>query len=311
MSKISVIGFYPWVKYICKAHIFNPFWVSASERRRLRESARLEYKTHYLEKYLPFIKSLKVSDNIPNPYLFNEDKIFSFWAQGLDGSPHIVRQCIDSIKNQFGERFIFLTSNNLKEYVDIPEFILHKFNSGKISYAHLSDIFRLELLYKYGGYWFDATDFVTGDIWDNIKKADFFMFRSSDRMLSHMFVMNSFIRGKKGDPLTRMWVDLLYEYWKNEDIAIEYFFAHMLFRLLVTHNDQAKELFKKMPVMEMDPTHVLWHEIGNHKFDYVGYEKMKSNAFFQKCSYKPQRRGVNSLIPGSFAEVVINDKTHK
>ena len=46
-----------------------------------------------------------------------------------------------------------------------------------MSKAHFSDLLRCILLSLYGGLWFDASVFLTGDIPSYIFKSDFFMYR--------------------------------------------------------------------------------------------------------------------------------------
>lgn len=97
------------------------------------------------------------------------DTIWTFWAQGYDAAPPLVRRCIDSMrKNANGRDVKVLTLANLKEYVDIPSYIWEKVQEGAISLTHLSDILRMELLATHGGLWLDATMFVARpipDVW--------------------------------------------------------------------------------------------------------------------------------------------------
>ena len=55
-----------------------------------------------------------------------------------------------------------LTKDNFKEYIDIPDYVLEKYEHGLILPAHLSDIVRCCLLYKYGGVWLDSTILMCG-----------------------------------------------------------------------------------------------------------------------------------------------------
>lgn len=307
MKEIRIMGFYGWLKFIWKAHITNWFWRTRNERRQVRKRYNMEAFQHRLAKYIPFIQNLEVpAHDSQKP---GKETVFSIWFQGYEAAPEIVRKCLDSMKKMFGSNFILLDKTNYVNYVTLPPNIISKWEKGKIRDAHIADILRLELLRKFGGYWMDATDFVTGTIPDEIKELPFFMYMADQERTVNMYVQNCFIHSDAGYPLVEMWLSVLYEYWKNEDLAVNYFFGQNLFRLLVTHNAEAKKLFEKMPKIDMSPTHVLWHKIGNHPFSEEEYQEMKKNAFFQKCTHKRHKHGLNNIRNNSLADFVINGKT--
>lgn len=308
MTEMQMIGFGQWLKFIWKGHITNWLWRDRLSRRITRNLAFGDYKMSYLQKYANFAKKIPLPEEERSQpgEKDNNEKIFTLWFQGEDNAPEIVKKCFQSIRDRYGDRFILLTDKNLYDYISLPDYIMEKWKNKQIVPANFSDLVRIELLYRYGGYWFDATDFLTGNIPQVIKEAPFFMYVTSDVYFPHMFVQTCFMRGKKNDPLMAMWRTLVHHYWKNEPMACEYFLVHMLLKLLVRENKDARRLFEQMPKMVMDPTHLLWNKTGNLPFEKKLYEEMCRDAFFQKCSYKPQRRGVNEIIPGSMADITIN-----
>ena len=309
MTERQLIGTGPWLKFLWKGHITNWLWRDKLKRRLIRNNAFGEYKMTYLQKYADFAKSLKPSADASYERSSSDDeKIFTLWFQGEDSAPDIVKKCFQTIRERYGDRFVVLTDKNLHEYIELPSYIMQKWQEKKIVPANFSDLVRIELLYQHGGYWFDATDFLTGMIPRDIVDSSFFMYVTSDVYFPHMFVQTCFMRAMKKDPLMGMWRTLVHEYWKNEEMACEYFLVHMLLKLLVANNSNARMLFEKMPKKTMDATHVLWNKIGNEPFDENKYKEMCSKAFFQKCSYKPQKRGVSRLIAGSMADVVVNGR---
>lgn len=108
----------------------------------------------------PFIKNFK--PDIPE---WNEPNgkypksAWTMWWQGADKAPDIVRACWNSQRENLPEGVLLriLTKDNFREYIDIPDYILDKYKNGQILPAHLSDIVRCCLLYKYGGVWLDST----------------------------------------------------------------------------------------------------------------------------------------------------------
>lgn len=86
-----------------------------------------------------------------------EKKIWIFWYQGWDCAPYVIQRCKTSwIQNNPGWEINLIDIKNLNKYLNI-NLISGKLNS--LSIAHKSDLVRLELLYKYGGVWVDASLF--------------------------------------------------------------------------------------------------------------------------------------------------------
>ena len=300
-------------QYIWKGHVVNWFWRDSTRRRIVRESVHMQVLTRNLtKKWVPYIQRMSVpvaKDQLAEGRgLETEEKIFVLWFQGEENAPKVVKACIESIRERYKDRVVLLTSDNLDQYVKLPDYIVELWKNGEMISAHYSDIVRMELLKNYGGYWIDATALMTGEIFPEIEDSDFFMFMAGERICPYMFVQNCFIRSKRNNPLLVMWENLVLEYWKSGDRPDYYFLVQYLFQLLVTHNEGAARLFEKMPRKSMDPTHVLWHEIGDLPFEEGKFKEMTQDAFFQKCSYKPHRHGVNEIKPGSFADVLINGK---
>lgn len=94
-----------------------------------------------------------------------DSPIWVLWWQGVSQAPGIVKACIKSIqRNAENHPVHLLSKDNLKDYVDIPSFIFEKVDKGEITLTHLSDIIRMSLLAKYGGFWIDSTVYVTQKI---------------------------------------------------------------------------------------------------------------------------------------------------
>lgn len=86
--------------------------------------------------------------------------IWICWFQGLENAPELVKKCYYSmVDNLFNHKVILITSENMNNYVQFPDYIVSKWNEGKITHTHMTDLLRLELLIKYGGVWVDATVF--------------------------------------------------------------------------------------------------------------------------------------------------------
>lgn len=302
----DIVGYGNWLRFIWKAHITNWIWRDRQKRRLTRQKYYGEMKDTFFKKYLPFVESLTAKNDIPSDYKYEEEKLFSLWFQSEENAPLVVKACLESIRKIYGKQFVILNEKTMMDYVSLPDYIMEKWQRKKIKAANFSDIVRIDLLTRHGGYWFDATDYLLSPIPEIIRTADFFMYVTSPVLYTHMFVQTCFMRAKKGDPLIRMWRDLIFEYWRREDMAADYFYAHMLFKLLVTHNAEAKRLFERMPKLYQDRLQDLWYTYGHMPDDTALIDKMKNDTFFQKCSYRKLKHAVNEIKPGTLADRLIN-----
>ena len=288
------------------SHILNPLWHSRLKRRQIRNGVYYKYVRKYLEKYIDFIKELPIEEVPVKKDGEPQGKIFSIWLQGEENAPKLVKRCFESFRKRYGDRFIVLDEKTLPNWIALPDYIEKKKAEGKIGAAHYSDICRVELLYQHGGYWFDATDYLTDDIPQWIEDSDFFLYREGEKITPTTFIQNCFMHARKGHPLFGAWRTLLHNYWKNEDKAVDYFFGHYLFRLLIENNADANKLFFAMPQINQDPTHVLWFKNRDKTYSEELYKESTKDAFFQKLCYK-KKQAVNPR-PGSVADYVVNGR---
>ncbi|MCM1490552.1 MAG: capsular polysaccharide synthesis protein [Muribaculum sp.] len=291
---------------IVRGHILNPVWKSHDYRRRRRYSVTIESAMKYFQLYKPYVQSL-------SPSVFQEKKedepqkerVFTLWFQGEDNAPAIVKSCLRSMRRHLKQELIVIDEKTLFDWISLPEEIILKWKSGKMCNANFSDICRLELLYRYGGVWMDATDFVTAPIPDYIIDSDFFLFKTGERYGKWFsFIESCFIRARRGNRLLAIWHDTVMEYWKHENSAIDYFVNLMLFRFVVENNKIAADLYAKMPKTDHSLILDFWRYYGDKQFDYEEFKHLMSNSFMKKTSY--HTRSAENTIPGSFAEHVIN-----
>lgn len=100
-----------------------------------------------------------------------EPPIWVCWLQGEENMPEIVRICYKSLlKHSASKTVNLVTAENLKEYIQVPDFVKEHLDKGKISRTHFADYIRIMLLAKFGGLWIDASVLVTGDITDETQR---------------------------------------------------------------------------------------------------------------------------------------------
>lgn len=119
----------------------------------------------YLKKEFTDILSKYKAINYEPEVNKNSRPIWVCWLQGEDKMPEIVRSCYHSIcSHSAGRKVILITEDNLKKYIEVPEFITEKVRKGEILRTHYADYIRILLLKTHGGFWIDATILVTDDI---------------------------------------------------------------------------------------------------------------------------------------------------
>lgn len=188
---------------------------------------------HYFKKKYGFFTDEKKEYDISYA---ESDYVWVFWLQGWDAAPVLVQRCMESTKRQAKEKkFVFLTMDNIGEYVKIPDYVMEKFSDGKIRPAFFSDILRLLLLDKYGGLWVDATVFCIGDFNYLYSGSDFFAFRIMD---DEVIASSWFLYAAKGHVLVKETLRMILKYCREMEKMEHYYIFHYFFRM-------AAESYKK------------------------------------------------------------------
>jgi hypothetical protein len=284
---------------ILRAHILNPFWKSRDARRARRCAVATEAIPRYLKRYVHpgTVKELPaVKDDA-------REKAFMFW--GFRPKPPLVDACVRSAEAHLTQQLLVLNEKTLYDYIELPDIIMDKQRAGNIAPAHFMDICRVELLHNHGGFWMDATGFISAPIPQQIVDEDFFVYLAGKVGSPYSFIQNCFIRGRKNAYLLEAWRAVIHEFWKNEPREFDYFMHQLRFKALVQKDPVAKKYFDKMPHIDQDPTHALWWTYGDKPFDQKKFDELTGKVFFQKTTYNSP--WAKNPPKGSFADVMINE----
>ena len=217
----------------------------------------------------------------------NDSNIWVFWWQGLEQAPKIVKNCIDSIKKHAGQHtVVVITKDNFFQYADIPEYILKKVGRG-ISLTHFSDILRLELLYRHGGIWMDATLLMTGTIPETVYRLPLFTIKHMKYSNFHVcrgLWSGFFLCATKDNKFIRFSRDFLFEYWKRNNYLICYLLIDVAFCLAYDNFSWAKKMIDDVPVNCIDVFSL--QENMNKAYDRNTMQRWCENTFVHKMSYK-------------------------
>ena len=292
------------LRYIARVvlggHLFNWPWRSRMERRRVRGQVIRKAALDYLQPYAATVRA--VPEEAPDHA--EPRRIFTMWLQGLDQAPPLVHACLDSIRRHSDVELVVLDGQTIFDWIDLPEDIVRRWKEGKMKAAHFTDICRVELLYRHGGVWMDATCYLDAPLPEWLWKADFFVYQGGDTTSgAYAGIQNCFIRGAKGAYLLKVWREAILSYWAAESTAVDYFVHQLLFTLAVQENPRAAELYAAMPSMVQDPTHLLWYEYADNPYDADLLYTICSGALFQKTNYKST--SATDPVPGSFADHIL------
>lgn len=269
----------------------------------LRLSARLKTKQKLEKKYK---KKLDVFDKAYDESLLHEqsNKVWVCWIQGMQDAPKLVQKCYQSLKENLTDReIILITSENIQQYAQLPEYIWKKWKSGQITHTHMTDLLRLDLLVRYGGMWVDATVLCTRrreEIPEYYFDSDLFLYQClKPGRDGHAAYISSWLMSAKTNNKILMAVQYLcYEYWKEHKDMLDYFLLHDFISIVLER--YPKEWQKIIPSDNATP-HILLLRLFE-QYDERLWGAVKEQVPFHKLSYKFEETQIE--IPGTYYKVL-------
>lgn len=236
------------------------------------------------KKYARFIAEFKASYQPGERKCSN--KVWVCWLQGIEQAPKLVQECYASLQAHLKDReIILLTQENYQDYVNFPDHVQKKIDSGAITRTHMSDLLRLELLLRYGGTWIDATVFCSGgEIPGYMLDSELFMFQTLKPGLDgHATCISSwFMTACTNHPILELTRALLYRYWEKHNALVDYFLIHDCFQLAIEAYPQ--EWNKVVPMCNSIP-HILLLRLFE-QYDERVWNAVKAMTPFHKLTYK-------------------------
>lgn len=243
----------------------------------------------YLKIKRKYSSTLIKADNVITNNTFlskRSNKVWVSWMQGLENAPALVQRCYRSLQENLKDReIILITSENLKDYTDMPSWVLEKYEKGLITHTHFSDLLRLELLCKHGGTWIDSTVFCSGgNIPSYMLDSDLFMFQNlkPGANCSSLLISSWFMTSCANNKVLMAVRELLWEYWKKEDRLIDYFLVHHFIMMALEYY---KEDWQKMVQYPNSMPHILLLMLFE-PFNQEKWDAVTSVCPFHKLTYK-------------------------
>lgn len=215
----------------------------------------------------------------------DDSPIWVLWWQGVGQAPKIVKACIKSIQRNAGNHPVHLLSKeNLKDYVGIPSFIFEKVDKGEITLTHLSDIIRMALLAKYGGFWIDSTVCVTKRI--RGYTTPFYSIKQHDANPRYVDNGNDwtayFIATCEHSLVAETIYDFFLRYWQEHEELVDYYLVDYAITLCKKHIPGMAQWLSEIPYdsdrvndmrlnLSAPFTDQLWNKLSANRYNKLGW----------------------------------------
>lgn len=219
----------------------------------------------------------------------NSQTIWLFWWQGINSMPPIVKSCVNSVeKHSNGKKVIIITKDNFFEYTNISENIIKKFEDGKITLTHLSDILRFNLLYNHGGLWIDATVYCTENLDDDYFGSLYTSggYYGTDPKFVDGKWTGFLIGGNSKNDLFKFMNDFFESYWEQNDYLIQYFLIDYGLEYAYKNNIGGFMDYVDNKALNNNPHLFDLAPLLNESYDDDTFNLLKSNTKMFKLSYK-------------------------
>lgn len=273
----------------------NDFFAShLSENERLYQLVKKKFK------YSMSREALEVCNNEKR-----ENTIWVCWFQGIENAPEIVKCCYDSlVEYNKKANIVVITDENYKQYVNLPDYVIEKYESGVITRTHFSDILRAALLYQNGGLWVDSTMLFTGEIPDYVWNGEMFVFKIFNPE-TRQVASSQFIYAKQNNEILGRTLLGLYEYWKKHNGLITYYLFHYFFAVAVESTEVCKKIWSEVPNYYSELNHLLQRELFCEYSD-LKWGYFKKVSFVHKLSYKHITNEREELVNTFYKHIIKN-----
>ena len=246
------------------------------------------------EEFQPLIDKYNNESN--SSEIESETKIiWVCWWQGLNSMPAFCRLCYNRIvKNAPSDyQVILITRNNYKEYVNLPEQIVAKYDNAIIKIQQFSDILRQALLWQVGGIWMDITLYTLPGYVDNIDTSKEFWSVNLGRVVKRRSIgqlltncqWSSFIQvGRRNNIVNKFVYEAMCDYYTRHTYTIDYFLQNYLLRTAKENIFVASKIFEDIKV-----TNSHLYDLSlciNDSYDQEKWDEMCHDTGFFKLTYK-------------------------
>ena len=264
-----------------------------------------------IQEFKDFKGSREIKHNHPK-------QIWWCWLQGKEQAPPVVQACYASLNRHLvqevqgsseGYEIKVIDAGNWKMYVELPDYIVKKWEKKLIPPALFTDLLRLQLLIKYGGTWIDSTVLCTGfngsrdQEFKNYLNADLFLFQyTPEGTTTDICISNWFISARSNNEVLMTLRNMLFAYWKDYNCTLDYYIFHLFFAMV------AKEYPEEIAAMpygySMRSLTLLHH--WNETFSQKQWDRLVSKVSFHKLAFRVGDKAKNNI--NSYYNWIINNQ---
>lgn len=232
----------------------------------------------------------------PNPVV-PADSIFIMWWQGEQNAPALVKACIESVRHHAGKhKVIVISYDNINDFIHLPDFIKRKVQQGNISFTHLSDIIRLNLLTLYGGAWIDATVFCAKNIPELLFKKPFYSihFGKYTKDPSHGRWTAFLLFAQKDNAIIKRTLEYHYRYWYKHHVLLDYIIVDYLISEVISQDERLNKMVDDIPIENQDVFELMEH-LEDDDFQVKDFINSHDTIFY-KLSWKHKFKDADKVI---------------
>ncbi|MCR5565555.1 MAG: capsular polysaccharide synthesis protein [Clostridiales bacterium] len=215
--------------------------------------------------------------------------IWTAWLQGEENAPEVIRITIASMRRYAnGHPVVVISNDNVDRYIDLPQTIKRKHESGVMGHAHYADVIRMMILEKYGGLWLDATMLLHEPIPEEAFRRPFYSmgFRNTngEKYISKNKWLVRVIGGEPNSVYLAQISRMLCGFWEEHNIAIDYFVFDYLVFILYKYDDSFRSIINELPQMEQFTNAMA--KIINEPFDQRKIEELYIQGQLYTLTYR-------------------------
>ncbi len=223
---------------------------------------------------------------------YNKVPVWCCWWQGEKTMPELVKMCHERLKQVLPNEVAALhliTLDNYMQYVEIPKYIVEKFQKGIITMTTMSDILRFHLLSKYGGYWIDSTVFFSGNIPKEYFTKNFYCQRMTDPIKWKREACKGnwcgfSMAGKKDLIIFHYMKDAFSQWWADYDTIIDYVLIDYILLTGYKYIPEIRSIIDEVPNNNEDIFEM--YQVLNKPYSEELYEKLTKRNVMHKLTYK-------------------------
>ena len=286
-----------WVNFLAEI-------TKASKIKKLKNSI---IKKHIKSNVnIDFIKS-----NIKKEILVDSNEtefpkvIWTMWWQGEEKAPNIVKSTLYYMREfakKHGYRVIVIDSENIGEYVTIPDTIYRKLETKKINLANFSDLVRFMLIDQHGGIWLDSTMYMDREFPISILEREFSSINhpdgldiSMDDNITNKRWVSFCLSGTRGNIVAKSMKYFMIDQIENNEVLPDYFMVDFGLDYLYDEFEEIRDILVSIPEYSSQKD-IFWLDVNrNSIFDKEEWEKELSINKIFKTTYK-----IGNILPSSY-----------